>query len=145
VSQQFFRHVVKTGVTDPFVMAGRSDGGAHLGCFVGADYTTRLITDWTPDPLPLERAIWQLTGMPATVHGLEGRGFLREGAWGDVVVFDRERLAAGHARLARDFPADTERYVVDAEGYRLVCVNGEILLEDGKPTGRLPGRVVTAS
>jgi N-acyl-D-aspartate/D-glutamate deacylase len=144
-AQQFIRHVVQTGVTDPIVMAGSSDGGAHLGSFVGADYTTRLITDWTPDPLPLERAIWQLTGMPATVHGLEGRGFLREGAWGDVVVFDRERLAAGHARLARDFPADTERYVVDAEGYRLVCVNGEILLEDGKPTGRLPGRVVTAS
>jgi N-acyl-D-aspartate/D-glutamate deacylase len=145
VAQQFIRHVVQTGVTDPIVMAGSSDGGAHLGSFVGADYTTRLITDWTPDPLPLERAIWQLTGMPATVHGLAGRGFLREGAWGDVVVFDRERLAAGHARLARDFPADTERYVVDAEGYRLVCVNGEILLEDGKPTGRLPGRVVTAS
>jgi N-acyl-D-aspartate/D-glutamate deacylase len=144
-AQQFIRHVVQTGVTDPIVMAGSSDGGAHLGSFVGADYTTRLITDWTPDPLPLERAIWQLTGMPATVHGLEGRGFLREGAWGDVVVFDRARLAAGHARLARDFPADTERYVVDAEGYRWVCVNGEILLEDGKPTGRLPGRVVTAS
>ncbi|MEN8158541.1 MAG: amidohydrolase family protein [Myxococcota bacterium] len=145
VAQQFIRHVVQTGVTDPIVMAGSSDGGAHLGSFVGADYTTRLITDWTPDPLPLEQAIWQLTGMPATVHGLEGRGFLREGAWGDVVVFDRERLRAGHARLARDFPADTERYVVDGEGYRLVCVNGEVLLEDGKPTGRLPGRVVTAS
>jgi N-acyl-D-aspartate/D-glutamate deacylase len=123
-------------------MAGSSDGGAHLGSFVGADYSTRLITDWTPDPLPLERAIWQLTGMPATVHALESRGFLREGCWGDVVVFDPERLEAGHARLARDFPAGTERYVVDAEGYRMLCVNGEVLLEDGKHTGALPGHVL---
>jgi len=141
-ARQFIAHVVRAGVQDPIVMAGSSDGGAHLGSFVGADYTTRLLTDWTPDPLPLERAIWQLTGMPATVHALPGRGFLREGAFGDVVVFDPERLQAGHARLARDFPADTERYVVDAEGYRMLCVNGEVLLEDGKPTGALPGHVL---
>jgi N-acyl-D-aspartate/D-glutamate deacylase len=142
VARQFIEHVVRAGVTDPIVMAGSSDGGAHLASFVGADYTTRLITDWTPDPLPLERAIWQLTGMPATVHALEGRGFLREGAWGDLVVFDRDRLRAGHARLAKDFPAETERYVVDAEGYELVCVNGQVLLEQGKPTGALPGHVI---
>ena len=142
VARQFIAHVVRAGVSDPIVMAGSSDGGAHLGSFVGADYTTRLLTDWTPDPLPLERAIWQLTGMPATVHALEGRGFLREGAHGDVVVFDRDRLQAGHARLARDFPAETERYVVDAEGYRMVCVNGEVLLEDGKPSGALPGHIL---
>jgi len=141
-ARQFIEHVVRAGVSDPVVMAGSSDGGAHLASFVGADYTTRLLTDWTPDPLPLERAIWKLTGMPATVHALRDRGFLREGAWGDVVVFDPERLRAGHARLARDFPAGTERYVVDAEGYRMVCVNGEVLLEDGTPTGAMPGRVL---
>ncbi|TFH24453.1 MAG: hypothetical protein E4H03_03580 [Myxococcales bacterium] len=141
-AREFIEHVVRVGVSDPIVVAGSSDGGAHLGSFVGADYSTRLITDWTPDPLPLERAIWQLTGMPATVHALEGRGFLREGCWADVVVFDRERLEAGHARLARDFPADTERYVVDADGYDAVCVNGEVLLEHGKHTGALPGHVL---
>jgi N-acyl-D-aspartate/D-glutamate deacylase len=56
------------------------------------------------------------------------------------VVFDPQRLAAGDAYLARDFPAETERYVVDAEGYALVVVNGEVLLENGKHTGALPGR-----
>jgi len=83
--------------------------------------------------------------MPATVHGIDGRGVLREGAAADLLVIDREALAAGESHPVRDFPADTERYVVDAEGYRLVCVNGEILLEDGKPTGRLPGQVVTSA
>ncbi len=141
-ARRFIAAVVREGVCDPIVMAGSSDGGAHLASFVGADYTTRLLTEWVPDPLPLERAIWQLTGMPATVHGLRDRGFLREGMHADLVVFDPDRLAAGTPRLVRDFPANTERYVVDAEGYRLTAVNGQITLEEGKPTGELPGHVI---
>jgi N-acyl-D-aspartate/D-glutamate deacylase len=123
-------------------MPGSSDGGAHLASFTGADYTTRLLTDWVPDPLPLEHAIWRNTGMPAAVHGIEDRGVLREGAWADLLVIEPERLRAGRARLARDFPAGTERYVIDAEGYRASVINGEVLLVDGKPTGALPGHVL---
>jgi N-acyl-D-aspartate/D-glutamate deacylase len=133
---------VRSGVSDPIVMSGSSDGGAHLASFTGADYTTRLLSEWVPDPLSLEQAVWRLTGMPATVHGLRDRGFLRTGAWADVVVFDPASLAAGDSYLARDFPADTERYVVDARGYRAVVVNGVVLVEDGKHTGALPGQVL---
>jgi len=32
--------------------------------------------------------------------------------------------------------------VVDAAGYRAVIVNGEVVLEDGVPTGALPGQVL---
>jgi N-acyl-D-aspartate/D-glutamate deacylase len=80
--------------------------------------------------------------MPATVHGIADRGVLREGAWADVLVIDPDRLKAHRARLARDFPGDTERYVVEAEGYRHTIVNGQVLLEDGKHTGALPGHVL---
>ena len=142
VGREFIEHVVRTAVADPIVMPGSSDGGAHLASFVGADYTTRLLTDWVPDPLSLEQAIWRNTLMPATVHGIEGRGVLREGACADLLVIDRDALAAGDSRVVCDFPCDTERYVVDAEGYRNVVVNGEVLLEDGKHTGALPGEVV---
>jgi N-acyl-D-aspartate/D-glutamate deacylase len=54
-------------------------------------------------------------------------------------------LSGRYIRLAyrvRDFPADTERYVIDAEGYRAVIVNGDVLMEDGKHTGALPGHVL---
>jgi N-acyl-D-aspartate/D-glutamate deacylase len=142
IARKFVAHVVRSGVVDPIVMSGSSDGGAHLGSFTGADYTTRLLSEWVPDALSLEQAIWRLTGMPATVHGLRDRGFLRLGAWGDVVVFDPSGLRAGDAYLVRDFPAETERYVVDAQGYRAVVVNGEVLLEDGEHTGALPGHVL---
>jgi N-acyl-D-aspartate/D-glutamate deacylase len=143
VAKQFIRHIVTTGVTDPIVMAGSSDGGAHLASFTGADYSTRLLAEWVPaGVVSLEHAVWRLTGMPATVHGLRDRGFLRAGAWADVVVYDPATLAASEARLACDFPANTERYVVDATGYRNVIVNGEVLLEDGVHTGALPGHVI---
>ncbi len=142
VSRDFIAHVVRAAVSDPMVMAGSSDAGAHLASFVGADYTTRLLTDWVPDPLSLEQAVWRLTGMPADVHGLVDRGTIREGAWADLVVIDPTRLRAGHARLVRDFPADSERYVVDAEGYVAVIVNGAVVLEEGQHTGALPGTVL---
>jgi N-acyl-D-aspartate/D-glutamate deacylase len=142
VANQFIRMVVETGIKDPIVMAGSSDGGAHLASFTGADYSTRLLSEWVPDTLSLEEAIWRLAGMPATVHGLRDRGFVRKDAWADLVVFDPDRLAAGEAYLTRDFPAETERYVVDAEGYRYLIVAGEIVLEDGKPTAARPGQVL---
>jgi len=142
VARQFIAHVVRTSIADPIVMPGSSDGGAHLASFTGADYTTRFLTDWVPDPIPLEQAVWRNTLVPATVHGLRDRGVLREGAWADVLAIDPARLEAGRARLARDFPADTERYVVDASGYVAVLVNGELLLEDGDHTGALPGAVL---
>jgi N-acyl-D-aspartate/D-glutamate deacylase len=142
VGKNFIAHVVRTGIGEAVVMAGSSDGGAHLASFVGADYSTRLLTDWVPDALSFEQAIWRLTGMPATVHALDGRGFLREGAWADILLIDRSRLRAGHARLVRDFPGNTERYVVDAEGYVGVLVNGESVFERGQHTGVLPGQVL---
>ena len=133
---------MKSGVESPLVMAGSSDGGAHLASFVGADYTTRLLAEWVPDTLSLEQAIWRLAGMPATVHGLVDRGFLRVGARADLVLFDPSRLAASESYLACDFPAETSRYLVDAEGYTMTIVNGQVLVEDGKPTGALPGEVL---
>ena len=142
LARQFIQHLVETSVKDPIVMAGSSDGGAHLASFSGADYSTRLLSEWVPDTVSLEHAVWRLSGMPATVHGLRDRGFVRTGAWADLVVFDLEELEAGDAYLARDFPAETERYVADAKGYRCVIVNGVPILEAGVPTGATPGHVI---
>ena len=142
VATQFIKHINKTAVGNPMVMAGSSDGGAHLASFVGADYTTRLLSEFVPDPLSLEEAIYRLTGMPANVHGLVDRGTIRVGAKADLVCFDVEALRSGRAYLVEDFPANSCRYVVDSEGYKLTVVNGQILIEDGRHTGALPGEVL---
>ncbi len=141
-SAGFMDQVTAAVMAEPWAMSGSSDGGAHLASFVGADYTTNLLTQFVPGTLSLEEAIFRMTGMPAIVHGLEGRGEIREGFYADLVLFDQDRLAVGEVRLARDFPADSERFVVDAEGYVATIVNGVVLTEEGKATGALPGRVL---
>src|SRR5262245_33034578 len=137
-----FDEMIATLIRDPIVMAGSSDAGAHLLSFVGADYTTRLLCEWVPKTLSLEAAVSRLTLMPATVHGLHDRGALRTGAAADLVLFDPTRLAAGRTQLVSDFPANSPRFVVDAEGYVATIVNGEVLLDNGRHTGALPGRVL---
>lgn len=141
-AKTFIDHVVKASIEEPLVMSGSSDGGAHLASFVGADYTTKLITDHVPDVLSLEQAIWRLTGMPATVHGLVDRGTLRVGAKADITIFDLDHLEAGEHVVATDFPGGTERWYVDATGYDMVIVNGVPVMEQGKHNGALPGEVL---
>jgi N-acyl-D-amino-acid deacylase len=66
--------------------------------------------------------------------GLEDRGLLRVGAAADVVVFDLERV--------RDNATFFQPHQF-ATGIDLVLVNGVAVAEDGKPTWKLPGRVIT--
>jgi len=137
---------VTTMMRSPVMMAGSSDGGAHLLSFCGADYTTRLLTEWVPSVLTLEQAVARITSIPAHAAGIPDRGILAPGAPADVNVIDRDALrAADTPRLVRDFPADAARYVVDAEGYVATIVNGEPLLEHGVWTGATPGNILRQS
>jgi N-acyl-D-aspartate/D-glutamate deacylase len=129
-------------VRSPVMMAGSSDGGAHLLSFCGADFPTRLLTEWVPDVLTFEAAVARLTSHHAAAYGIRDRGVVRPGAAADLLLIDRDRLRAGEARYVEDFPAGSGRYVVEAEGYAAVVVNGTVVLEEGKPTGALPGAII---
>jgi N-acyl-D-amino-acid deacylase len=83
--------------------------------------------------MPLEEAVRRLTGLPAANLELDRRGFLREGMFADVVVFDPARVA--------DL-ATFEKPHQLATGMRHVIVNGVQVLKDGEHTGAKPGRVV---
>ncbi len=130
-----------------FVMAGTSDGGAHTKFFVGGSYTTELLTWLVRDSgeLSLEDAHWHLSYLPAQIAGFKDRGFLREGAPADIVVYDLDALSRSPENdyeLAWDFPAGEWRRIQHAEGYRFILVNGEVTFEDGKETGATPGRLL---
>jgi N-acyl-D-aspartate/D-glutamate deacylase len=129
-------------VAHPLTMPGSSDAGAHLSSYCGVDYTTRLLTEYVPDALPVETAVARLTSVPASRYGWRGRGVIREGAHADLVVWDPARLAAGATRWVEDFPAGGGRFVVDAEGYLALVVNGVVVRRDGTDTGARPGRVL---
>jgi len=44
--------------------------------------------------------------------------------------------------IAHDFPGGEWRRVQHARGYRAILVNGEVTFEEGKPTGRMPGKLL---
>jgi N-acyl-D-aspartate/D-glutamate deacylase len=83
--------------------------------------------------IPLEEAVRRLTGLPANNLGLEARGFLKEGMYADVVVFDPATIAD---RATFENP---HQYAV---GVRHVLVNGVPVLRNGEHTGALPGRAL---
>ena len=132
---------------DPFVIAGISDGGAHTKFFTGGSYTTDLLTWLVRDTrqLTLEEAHYHLSYLPAQAAGFIDRGFLREGAPADLVVYDLKQLRRTPEwdyEIAHDFPAGEWRRVQRAEGYRWTLVNGEITFEDHRCTGATPGRLL---
>lgn len=83
--------------------------------------------------LPLEQAVRGASGLPADILGLKDRGYVRAGQWADVVVFDPKKF--------RD-RATYEKPHQFSEGVRWLFVNGVLVVEEGKYTGKLPGKVV---
>jgi N-acyl-D-amino-acid deacylase len=83
--------------------------------------------------LTLEEAVRKLAALPATHLGLDRRGYLRDGYFADIVVFDPRTVAD---RATYDKP---HQYAV---GVRQVLVNGVQVLKDGEHTGAKPGRAL---
>jgi N-acyl-D-amino-acid deacylase len=83
--------------------------------------------------LTLEDAIRKFSALPADRMRIADRGVLKAGMWADLVVFDPESI--------RDL-ATFEQPNQLSEGMRFVLVNGVPVIEEGKMTGKLPGRVI---
>ncbi len=131
----------------PYVIPGVSDGGAHTKFFTGGSYTTDFLTWMARDTglLSLEEAHYRLSYLPAHAAGFKDRGFLREGAPADLVVYDLEKLKClpeWVGEVTHDFPGGEWRRVQRAEGYRWIMVNGEVTFEDGRSTGATPGKLL---
>ena len=92
--------------------------------------------------MSLELAVRRLTFDSAATFGLYDRGLLRPGMAADIVIFDPDTVRPLPTDIVRDFPAGGWRVRERAAGITATIVNGEILLEGGKHTGALPGRVL---
>jgi N-acyl-D-aspartate/D-glutamate deacylase len=134
-------------MSDPYVMAGVSDGGAHTKFFAGGSYTTDYLTWLVRDEkkISLEEAHYHLSYLPAQAAGFTDRGFLREGAPADIIVYDMgalKRTPEWEFEVLHDLPANEWRVVQKAEGYRWTVVNGEVTFENGECTGATPGKLL---
>jgi len=83
--------------------------------------------------LTLEDAIRKFTALPAQRMRFADRGVLKAGMWADVVVFDPETI---HDVATFENPNQL------SEGMRFVLVNGVPVIDEGKMTNALPGKVL---
>ena len=83
--------------------------------------------------LALEDAIRKMSALPSQRLRLTDRGVLKAGMWADVVIFDPATV--------RDLATfDNPNQL--SEGMAYVLVNGVPVIDQGKMTGALPGRVL---
>jgi N-acyl-D-amino-acid deacylase len=83
--------------------------------------------------LTLEDAIRKFSALPAQRMRLADRGVLKQGMWADVVVFDPTTV--------RDLATFDDPNQL-SQGMEFVLVNGVPVIENGKMTGALPGKVL---
>ena len=128
----------------PNAIIGLSDGGAHVQFQSGFGFSTRLLAEWVREKkiMSLETAVRRLTFESASTFGLYDRGMLRPGLVADIVIFDPDTVKPLPLEVVHDFPTGAKRIKEPAQGIHMTIVNGQVLLEDGKHTGALPGRVL---
>jgi N-acyl-D-aspartate/D-glutamate deacylase len=127
---------------EPYV-ATASDGGSMVpsstvphprsyGCFA------RKIGKFAIEDkvITLEQAIHSCSGLPADILKLPERGYLKAGYFADVVVFD--------PKTYRDKATFDEPHQY-ATGVRYLFVNGRVVIDDGKYTEAMAGKVLRHS
>jgi N-acyl-D-aspartate/D-glutamate deacylase len=96
----------------------------------------RVISRYVRDErlIPLEQAIYKMTGGSAKALKLSDRGLLTEGYRADLAIFD-----PNHFRDQATY-ADPHQYPSGAS--TTTIVNGTLVVENARHTGATPGRVL---
>jgi N-acyl-D-aspartate/D-glutamate deacylase len=131
-------------MTDPSVLPGVSDGGAHVRFLTAGRYPTETIIRAARegDVMSLEDVHAKLSALPAYVAGYRDRGTIEVGKAADIVVYDFENLEVLPVEKLDDQPGGEWRRVQRAKGYRYILVNGEVTIEEDRELGRHPGRML---
>jgi N-acyl-D-amino-acid deacylase len=83
--------------------------------------------------ITLEDAVRRMTSLPARTFGFKDRGFLREGAAADILIFDPARV--------QDKATYTQPHQY-SQGFDYVVVNGVVIVDDGQLNDTRPGRIL---
>ena len=134
---------VALALQQPWVSVDNDSSGVSLEGILGEEHPhpraygtfPRILRKYVREEkkLTLEEAIRKFSALPAQRMRLTDRGVLKQGMWADVVVFDPETV--------RDLATfdDPNRL---SEGMEYVLINGVPVIENGKMTGALPGKVL---
>ncbi len=126
---------MKVFYRQPWVMIG-SDGGIGMRHPRGAGTFPRVLAVYVREQhvLTLPEALRKMTSAPAHRLGLADRGEIRQGAFADLVLFD--------PKTVQDRATFADPLLLSS-GIENVFVNGELVWNSGKPTGKHPGRVLS--
>jgi N-acyl-D-aspartate/D-glutamate deacylase len=131
----------------PRTMMSLADGGAHCGYICDVSMPTFMLTHWVRGrtrgaTLPLELVVRRQTADTAAVYGLHDRGRIAPGMKADINLIDFDRLRLHPPKVAFDLPAGGRRLLQRADGYIATLVSGQAIMENGEPTGAMPGRLL---
>jgi N-acyl-D-amino-acid deacylase len=134
---------VRAALAHPLVSFGTDSGSsAEDGIFSkegghprGWGSAARILGHYVRDEkvLRLEEAIRKMTSFAAEAAGLPDRGLVKIGFPADLAVFDPTTV--------RDRSTFTEPHHY-SEGFRYVVVNGVLVVDEGKITGKTPGKAL---
>ncbi len=123
-----------TLLSEPFFMVGSDTlpehAFPHPRCWGAFARMLRLCVKYG---MGMETFANRAAGLPAEVYGIRHRGFLREGYYADLCLFDPNRVTE-HSDFSHPF--------LQAEGMDLVLVNGCATVRDGALTGARSGRAL---
>ena len=135
---------VALGLQQPWVSICNDSQGAAPDGLLGKEHPhpraygtfPRILRKYVKEErkLTLEDAIRKFSALPAQRMRLADRGVLKAGMWADVVMFDPDTI---HDVATFGQPNQL------SEGMRFVLVNGVPVVDEGKMTNALPGRVIT--
>jgi N-acyl-D-amino-acid deacylase len=121
-----------------------SDAGAHVSQIADASIQSHLIAYWCREKkiFTLPEAVQMITQRVAAAWGFGDRGLVREGYVADLNVFDPETFGPLIPEVAYDLPTGARRLTQRSTGMKTTIVGGEVLIEEGRHSGALPGRLI---
>jgi N-acyl-D-aspartate/D-glutamate deacylase len=135
----------KLALQYPWVFIGNDYGGGSFnapGEYVAGSPRalgtfSRLLGHWSRQEkaISLQQALFKATIAPALWLGLSKKGRIQEGCDADIVIFDPETIIDRAGWLH-----DAENLKPDGIGY--VIVNGEVVVENNRLTGKTPGHLI---
>ena len=84
--------------------------------------------------MPLEEAVYKMTGLTAEHLGIPGRGLIVPGYYADLVLFDPDKVI--------DKATITQATALSS-GISAVWVNGKLVFQEGAPVLNFPGQFVS--
>jgi dihydroorotase/N-acyl-D-amino-acid deacylase len=135
ISEQDLEYIMQKD----YVATGSDGAGPPLGIgnVHSRSYTTFLnkIKKYAQErkAISVAHAVRSQTSLPAQIMNLSDRGWIKEGYAADIAVIDLENIQTD---------SDISQPHEYSEGVEYLLVNGEMVIEKGEFTGKLPGKVL---